>query len=780
MKRPILIITIGYIIGIIWGLYFKISIVLLYAILIVLYIIINWHYKKRKFKILSIKRYFRYIKKILTINIILIIIITSFISNTIVKYQNNKYETIYKDNTKIEITGVIVSNKKDGKYKLKVNENNTNLYLRTTENLEYGDLVTVKGEYQEPQSQRNYKGFDYKEYLKTLKIYGTIKAEKIKLKNKNCGNTLLRISNKVFNKIKNNIETTYSKKTSDIILGIMLGYTEQIDESTREDFSQSGISHVLAVSGLHVSYIIYLVINGTQKVVGKRKSKIITSIVLLIYMFITDFSVSIVRAGIMGIIDCMAFIFYRKSDTINNIAISMLTILLYNPFSLTSTSFLLTYFGTIGIILFQKQVKTIIKNIKIKNRKWKYVFLRIQRKCEGIIDVISVSISVQIAIIPIIMLKFNTFNLSFIITNVLLSMVIGVIVILGFTQTLISFISIQAGMALAQIISIPIYGLILISKINIGNFKVVTPDIWQIIVYYIIVLSISYLYRLFNSKKLTVTQVRVKNIIHLIKYKLKPYISKFKIGLVILIILFVSIKFLPSNLKIFFIDVSQGDATLILTPNKQTILIDGGGSSTYDVGKNTLLPYLLDRKIKQIDYVIISHFDLDHVGGILYLLKEIKVDNVIISKQFEESENYNSFLEIVKEKNLKVHIVEAGNKINIEKNLYFDVLSPINNQVISKNSINNNALVCKLNYKKFSMLFTGDIEEETEKVLVSKYGDILRSTILKVAHHGSKSSSTQEFINLVKPKIALIGVGENNTFGHPNDEVLERLKNIRC
>lgn len=155
---------------------------------------------------------------------------------------------------------------------------------------------------------------------------------------------------------------------------------------------------------------------------------------------------------------------------------------------------------------------------------------------------------------------------------------------------------------------------------------------------------------------------------------------------------------------------------------------------------------------------------------------------MIIGKQFEKSENLEKFLEIAKSKNILVSVVEVSSRINIEKNLYFDVLWPNSLQSISENSINNNALVCKLNYNNFSILFTGDIEEEAERVLISKYVDrnTLKSTVLKVAHHGSKSSSTEEVLKLVQPKIALIGVGENNTFGHPNSDVLNRLDKLRC
>ena len=162
------------------------------------------------------------------------------------------------------------------------------------------------------------------------------------------------------------------------------------------------------------------------------------------------------------------------------------------------------------------------------------------------------------------------------------------------------------------------------------------------------------------------------------------------------------------------------------------------------------------------------------------MLQEIKVENVIIGKQFEASTNYEKFIKIIKERKIKVHILEAGKRIKIEKDLYFDVLWPISKNAISENSINNNSLVCKMVYKNASCIFTGDIEEIAEKAILEKYKDTntLKSTILKVAHHGSKSSSIQEFLNVVKPKIALIGVGKKNNFGHPNNGVIQRLERM--
>lgn len=165
-------------------------------------------------------------------------------------------------------------------------------------------------------------------------------------------------------------------------------------------------------------------------------------------------------------------------------------------------------------------------------------------------------------------------------------------------------------------------------------------------------------------------------------------------------------------------------------------------------------------------------------GGILTVLEELKVSKVVISRQGENSENYKKFEQIVKDKKIKVMTVANGDRLKIERNLYFDILWPNNGNLISENALNNNSIVCKLIYNKYSMIFTGDIEEIAEKQMLKEYKNnlgIFSSQILKVAHHGSKTSSIKEYIDAVNPKIALIGVGENNKFGHPNEEVITRL-----
>lgn len=170
-------------------------------------------------------------------------------------------------------------------------------------------------------------------------------------------------------------------------------------------------------------------------------------------------------------------------------------------------------------------------------------------------------------------------------------------------------------------------------------------------------------------------------------------------------------------------------------------------------------------------------------GGILTLIKKLKVKNIIITKQKEESENFKEFLKIIGKRQSNIILAEAEKRIEVEDNICIDILWPTSNLEISENALNNNSIVAKINYKNFSILLTGDIEEKAEKKILENYQNnqrILKSNVLKVAHHGSKSSSTKDFLEKVKPDIAIIGVGKRNKFGHPNCSTLENLNRINC
>ena len=819
LKRPIVVMVIGYIIGIIWGLYFNFSIVLLYILTTFLYgLKICFKNKKHKeFQIFSINRYVRYIKLILTKQIIFLIVISSIISNTILIFQENRYENLYPEEN-IMVEGIIVSNQKEREYKnrykvkvLTANDSNkyqsTQIYIEVKKDIqfEYGDKVRLQGEFRKGSEQRNTGGFDYQLYLKSINIYGTLKVENYQKISSGNANWIAKSINEIKLVITENIENILEKEEAQIVKGLILGDTTTLEEELKEKFQIANISHVLAVSGMHIIYIVIGIEVIFKKLLGKRPVKYVVIIGLVFYMSITGFTSSIVRAGIMGMMNIVAFLVYRKNDIWTSIAISLGIILIQNPYAITGVGLQLSYLGTIGIILFNKNIKQYLDNIKwIKNNIQIKRSKRISKIVENLKDMISVTLSAQMMILPIMLYHFNMIGIYFVITNILVSIIIGPIMFLSIMFIFSSFIHLQISQFISIFLSFGIKCLIQIS--NLANLPfskiyVSTPSILSIIIYYVMILAGNQIYTIYANKYLNNTKRRVKNLIALIKYKLyekkkrtwKIYqkilrernvkaciVRTYKI--ILLIILLIGIYQFPKDLEIHFLDVGQGDSCFIITPNRKTILIDGGGStsSTFDVGKDTLIPYLLDKGYTNLDYVFISHFDQDHVGGILPVLEELHVGQVFISKQEEKSENYKTFLELVKKKKLKMQEVKAGDKITIE-DVSFQILWPIEKQ-IEENQLNNNAMVMKLQYKSFSMLFTGDIEEVAEKKILDTYKnhlDILKSSVLKVAHHGSKSSSTDEFLEAVNSKVAIIGVGENNMFGHPSNVVLERLQSFR-
>ena len=800
MKRPCLIIVVGYVIGIIVGLYFKTSIVLFYIITSVFFLFSKLFRSKniKKLNIFSIKRYFRYFKLYLNKKIIITIIISSIISNTNIIYQNKSYEEVYmrlKEEKNIKLSGIVISDKQEkesyNKYIIKTAYNNKKikLYIMVNKEIEfeYGDEINIFGKYIKPDGQRNYKGYDYLKYLKQLKIYGTIKCENIKkIKNKQ-GNKILRISYIIKKKIHNNVCKVLNEKESKVLLGLILGDKTEIDKETQENYINASMLHILSVSGMHITYILLGINFIFRKLIGKRSTNILSIIILFIYMFITNFSPSVTRAVSMAIIYLVSKIMYKKNDIYTSISISLFITILYNPFLIQNLGVLLSYGGVLGIVFLNKRIIDIIKSNKDKRKTLKYKLKpKIQTYVDKLIEAISITISVQIFIIPITIYSNNLINIYFPITNLFLSILSGPIIIVEFIFVILSLIYIEFAKKISIVAKIGIKILNYISvlgKLPLSKIYVPTPKVYSIIAYYLLIIVLFCIYIIYSEKNPNNTQIRIKNLIALIKINIRKNKKRVKAIVLFLLIILIVIKVIPQKMNIYFIDVGQGDSTFIVTPNNKTILIDGGGSTSkeFDIGKNTLVPYVLDRGFTKIDLIIVSHFDDDHVGGVLTVMEELKVCQVIISKQEENSENYKKFKEIVKEKKIKVKVVNKGDRLHIEKNIFIDILWPNNEKQICENITNNNSIVCKLHYKSFSMLFTGDIEEVAEKQILEEYKNkykIFNSTVLKLAHHGSKTSSTQEFLELVNPKIALIGVGENNRFGHPNDDVLERLENI--
>ena len=695
---------------------------------------------------INLRKTRRYINIILPIKKFIVLILTIIISSGIIIFNENKFDNIYKNNEQIETFAIVLQDLKCDEnyktYKIKIDNNFFIFRTPVDDSYNYGDFIYICGRFQIPRSYKNHGTFYYYNYKKKKKIYGNINADQIKfIKNKKLISKLFYNLNFMINK---KLSNNFKNEESSILKALILGNKDDLSDELKFCIRENGLSHIIAISGMHVECII-IVVQSILNIFTKDKKlkKILILIIIIFYSLIIGFKVSAIRAIILSSIGIVAQLVYLKKNDFISLNFASFLILLYNPYCLFDSGFILSFSASIGVLYVYK----IVNKYNIKNMIIKYFF-----------DIFLISICVIITILPIMIFLFKRLSITFLVTSLLIT---PIIFIIEFLSILFIVSPNQLLFMFKPIIKILIIIFIKISNISLFSFYLKVPSFIEIILYYLV------LFLILNKKIRKSFRLLLRKCIYMV--------------LIVTCLQYVFLIF-NNNLKIYFIDVGQGDSTLIVTPQNKKILVDGGGDEKYDIGENVLIPFLLAKKIDTLDYVIVSHFDTDHVGGLLTVMEELNVKQVIISKQGEKSDNFQKFKEIACKKKIKVLTVEKGDRLQIEKDLYLDILWPNNKKMINNNGLNNNSIVCKLYYKKFSMIFTGDIEEIAEKQFLQEYKNnlqVLNSNVLKVAHHGSKTSSIQEFIKEVEPRIALIGVGENNKFGHPNLDVIKRLNKLR-
>lgn len=618
-------------------------------------------------------------------------------------------------------------------YQAEIDNKKFILYIpKDVEKLEYGSIIKINAQYTEATRDRNYGGFNYKTYLRTKKIYGIFNVEDAEIVKNGSDNIIIKLRKYIKSKLREKLK----KENSELAISLIVGDRSHISSEVEDNFKKANLMHMLAISGAHFSYVILIATFISNRLQHKRLGQLIQIIAIIFFMNLTGNTASVVRAGIMSILLIGSSICKRQNDSLNNIAISAIIQIINNPYIIFDSGFMLSYSGVLGIILFYKKIS---EHIHFKS--------------------IALTISANIFIIPIMIYNFHTISGSFIISNICASWLLGIIIILEFISLCIPI------KLLYMILDLLIMMLRKIAEIcaNIPFAQMYVP---RYAIFFVIVIYILIFCR---------------------KLKCRKYVYSFlTIGVSILLIVNFTDVY-QDRMRINFIDVGQGDSCLIRYKGTN-IMIDSGGSlsknkdgKSYDIGENVLNNYLLNRGITRLDYIMASHFDEDHSQGFVFLLKNMKVKNVIISEQYKTSSIYEQFKQICKKQNIPIIHVRSGDEIRI-KDLAFKILHPKSKEnQISENPLNNNAIVCMVKYKNRRILFTGDIEKVAENEMVKEYTNGLKADILKVGHHGSKTSTTKEFLDLINPSVALIGVGQNNKFGHPNEDVIKRLeeKNIQ-
>ncbi|MBQ2872474.1 MAG: DNA internalization-related competence protein ComEC/Rec2 [Bacilli bacterium] len=519
--------------------------------------------------------------------------------------------------------------------------------------------------------------------------------------------------------IKDTISSRIDKiyKSNEYIKIFLLGDTSLLDENINESYRQNGISHLFSISGMHISLFASIILYILKRISYNNYYNYgIVILFLFVYTLLVGPSPSVIRSLIMYIIFSINKVFNLKTKNIDIMCLVLIIMLLINPYYLYNISFQYSYLISFTLILFSNK----IKNIKNKINKSLYI------------SFVSFLVS-----FPICIYNFYQVNIISIFLNLL---VIPLVNIFIFPLSLISFIIPKISYILSLFTNILQSISLFIYNNDFGVIIFPKSSILLVIIYYIFIYS--YLY----NKKII--------LIYLLMFAHKFY------------------NYIDTSMEVISLDVGQGDSVLIKYPyNEANILIDTGGisNSDYSITINKTTPYLKSVGITHIDYLIITHGDYDHMGEAINLVENFKVEKVIFNcGQFNNLEK--DLIKVLNKK--KIPYYSCIKELNIDDNkLYF-----LNNKEYSNENDNSSVIYTELNKRKF--LFMGDAGIEVEEDLIEKY-NLQDIDILKVGHHGSKTSSSKEFINEINPKYSIISVGKNNRYGHPNDSVLENLDNSK-
>mgnify|MGYP002550401522 FL=1 len=573
-------------------------------------------------------------------------------------------------------------------------------------NVSYGDYIYVYGVFKKPKENVNFNLFNYKRYLLSNKINYVVTASKITVIKKN-DNVFYTLKNNLLRKIEN------ANKSKGYILAFLYADKSLIEKDVYTKYQKIGVSHLFAVSGMHVSLISIVLLKLLNKI-KERKRYIIVSIFLSIYLFLTNFTISMVRATFQFILFFINKSFKLNIDNSNLVLLLFSILVIINPYNIYNIGFLFSFIISFTLIRCSKLIKGkfIIKSLKT-------------------------SLISFFSSMPVLINNFFEVNFLGIILNIIYIPFVSYIL---FPLSLVTVLFPSLDNILYMFISYFEKITDFFSNIKFLSFSICKMNIILIIMYYII-------------------------FIYILKRK-KSLVYKIIIAIISLIFLINNGRIVNSEVSI--LDVGQGDSSLIRLKNKN-ILIDTGGNINYDISKNILIPYFKSVGIKKIDYLVLTHGDYDHMGEAINLVENFKVEKVIFNcGSYNDLEN--ELIEVLDKKKIKYY--SCIKELNIDNNkLHFLQTKEYDNE-----NENSNVIYTELNGYKF--VFMGDAGVEKEKDILEKY-NVSKIDVLKIGHHGSKTSSDKNFIDEMNPKYSVISVGKNNRYGHPNKEVLNNLDNSK-
>lgn len=674
--------------------------------------------------------YTRKLKKILQSRYLFKLLAIIFLIYSVVLDIYYNFESCYNTESS-SLRGIITKYEIDGN-KLTLNMRAkediiVNYYIGTEKEkeqlkkeIELGATYYIKGEFKEPASSSVDNLFDYNDYLRRKKIYYVVTASSVEL---------VKSNTSLFYFVKNKIQERIDKiDDTGYLSTFILGENSNINVVNKENYQLNGISHLFSVSGMHVNLLIVVIMFILNKVSYNNYYKYtILIIALIFYLFLTSCSPSILRTTIMTVVIILNRLFNLEIKKLDIMLITLIGAIMINSFIIFEVGFQFSYLNSAALMMLGEKINK-KKNYLSKSLYTSFICFLIS--------------------FPICIYNFYQVNFLSIILNIIMIPFVSIIV---FPFTFITFI-IPIFSGLYSFFIEVLEGINLFaSTINLFVVSFSRPSVIVIIIYYLVIL-------------LSLINIR--------------YIVIF----IIIMFLHKGVIYGNKEFLLTVIDVGQGDSILISYPNNRgNILIDTGGiisynnekwqlrNTNYSIAGDKIIPYLKSIGITRLDYLIISHGDFDHMGEAINLVSNFKVEKVILNcgdingleKDLMKVLDENEILYYSCVEKLEV----AGNE------LYFLNSGNYDNE-------NDNSNVIYTNFNGYKFLLMGDAGVDVEKKIIENYnlGDI---DVLKVGHHGSKTSSDEEFIEEIKPKYSVISVGKNNRYGHPNEGVLENLGDSR-
>jgi competence protein ComEC len=627
----------------------------------------------------------------------------------------------------------------------------------TSTSLDYGSVIDIRAKLVYPGTARNPGEFDLRRYLNLQGVYARAFLDDTAsvLFVGNRGNWFLRnIIYPARRSISRSLDVHVGGEEARFLKGLTIGDRSEISHEVKASFVNAGVMHILAVSGLHVGLITLIFIAlFTALRIPEKPRVVIVSILLLCFVFLTGSSPSVVRASTMAAIVLGAILFERKSDIINSLAFAATVILSIDARQLFLPGFQLSFAAVLSIVILYPRFYEAFQSLPESIRNVSVI--------NGTIRLLCLSLAAGLGTLPFTAMYFGKIPVIGFLANLVVVPLSGIVLALGMTTIGFSFLSNILASAYSEVARLVTHVLLTLVSF-LGNLSFSYVDLqaspWEVLVYF--------------GAIGVIVQRQVFTIRRLIPFLL--------VVMNIILYAWVFASWSPSSLRITFLDVGQGDAAFVEFPNGTNMLIDAGPRTVrMDAGSRFVVPFLRAHGIRSINTIVVSHPHSDHFGGVPAIMREFRTGRVVDAGSKASSSLFREYAHLIDSLEVGYRRVVAGDTIDCGGDIRVYVLHPSGRFVPGETSgrnLNEESVVVKLVYGQTSVLFSGDAEHGAEDRMVDAYDGFLKSDLLKVGHHGSKTSTTSRYLGSVDPRWGIVSVGKGNVFRHPSEIVLQRLR----